>query len=162
MHLKVFLPSRMIPWTNDMLLMLDYGIFYEFIPMDQVDKPNPEVFTIGQVEKDMNYALVISTNSGLWRYLIGDTVRFTSTVPHKIIISGRTKHFINVFGEEVIVDNADKALRIACDKTDAEITDYTAAPVFMSDEHQGAHEWLIEFVHLLPTSIISLPCLIMR
>lgn len=133
------------PGRADLLLMLDYGIFYEFIPMDELDKSNPRSLTIGQVERDVNYALVISTNSGLWRYLIGDTVKFTSLYPHKIVISGRTKHFINVFGEEVIVDNADKALRVACDKTGAEITDYTAAPVFMSDEHQGAHEWIIEF-----------------
>jgi hypothetical protein len=131
--------------SPDMLLMLDYGIFYEFIPVEQVDSSNPEALTIQQVEKDKNYAIVISTNSGLWRYMIGDTIKFTSTCPHKIIISGRTRHFINVFGEEVIVDNADKALRIACNKTKSEITDYTAAPVFMSKEHQGAHEWLIEF-----------------
>jgi hypothetical protein len=135
------------PYSSDMLLMLDYGIFYEFIPMEEVDKPSPEAVTIEQVEKDIDYALVISTNSGLWRYMIGDTVRFTSVFPHKIIISGRTKHFINVFGEEVIVDNADKALRIACDKTGTEITDYTAAPVYMNDEHQGAHEWIIEFTN---------------
>ncbi len=135
----------MILLTNDMLLMLDYGIFYEFIPAEEVGKTNPVVHTIQQVEKDRNYALVISTNSGLWRYLIGDTIRFTSLYPHKIVITGRTRHFINVFGEEVIVDNADKALRIACDKTNAEITDYTAAPVYMSTEKQGAHEWLIEF-----------------
>ncbi len=135
------------PMSPDMLLMLDYGIFYEFIPMDQLEKPNPEILTIGDVVKDVNYALVISTNSGLWRYIIGDTVKFTSTFPHKLIISGRTRHFINVFGEEVMVDNADKALRIACDKTGVEITDYTAAPVFMCDEHQGVHEWLIEFTH---------------
>lgn len=133
------------PGNSDMLLMLDYGIFYEFIPMDQIEKVNPQVFSIGQVEKDTNYALVISTNSGLWRYVIGDTVKFTSLYPHKIVISGRTKHFINVFGEEVIVDNADRALRVACDKTGVEIIEYTAAPVYMSDEHQGAHEWLIEF-----------------
>ncbi|MBN1790913.1 MAG: GH3 auxin-responsive promoter family protein [Bacteroidales bacterium] len=134
------------PLAPDLLLMLDYGIFYEFIPMDQLDNANPDVLTIGDVEKDVNYALVISTNTGLWRYMIGDTVKFTSLYPHKIVISGRTRHFINVFGEEVIVDNADKALRTACDKTGVEIIDYTAAPVFMSDEHQGAHEWLIEFV----------------
>lgn len=133
------------PEQADLLLMLDYGIFYEFIPMEEIEKPNPVALTINQVEKDKIYALVISTNSGLWRYLIGDTVKFTSLYPHKLVISGRTKHFINVFGEEVIVDNADKALRIACDKSGAEITDYTAAPVFMSDEHQGAHEWVIEF-----------------
>jgi hypothetical protein len=133
------------PLTNDMLLMLDYGIFYEFIPLEDLDKPLPQVLTIQQVEKDRNYALVISTNSGLWRYMIGDTIRFTSTFPHKIVISGRTRHFINVFGEEVMVDNADKALQIACDKTSSELADYTAAPVFMSNEKQGAHEWLIEF-----------------
>jgi hypothetical protein len=133
------------PMSPDMLLMLDYGIFYEFIPMDQLEKTNPEIFTIGNVVKDISYALVISTNSGLWRYIIGDTIKFTSTFPHKMVISGRTKHFINVFGEEVMVDNADKALRIACDKTGVEITDYTAAPVFMNDDHQGAHEWLVEF-----------------
>ena len=135
------------PASTDMLLMLDYGIFFEFIPLDEYDKPSAEAISISEVEKDKNYALVISTNSGLWRYMIGDTVRFTSLFPHKIVISGRTKHFINVFGEEVIVDNADKALRVACDKTGAEITDYTAAPVFMSDEHQGAHEWIIEFAN---------------
>jgi hypothetical protein len=133
------------PLQDDMLLMLDYGIFYEFIPLDEYDKPKSEALSIADVEKGRNYALVISTNSGLWRYMIGDTIRFTSLYPHKIVISGRTKHFINVFGEEVIVDNADKALRIACDKTGAEISDYTAAPVFMSDQHQGAHEWIIEF-----------------
>jgi len=135
------------PASTDMLLMLDYGIFFEFIPLDEYDKPSAEAISISEVEKDKNYALVISTNSGLWRYMIGDTVRFTSLFPHKIVISGRTKHFINVFGEEVIVDNADKALRVACDKTGAEITNYTAAPVFMSDEHQGAHEWIIEFAN---------------
>ncbi len=133
------------PLQADMLLMLDYGIFYEFIPLDEYDKPKSESLSISEVEKDRNYALVISTNSGLWRYMIGDTIRFTSLFPHKMVISGRTKHFINVFGEEVIVDNADKALRIACDKTGAEISDYTAAPVYMSDQHQGAHEWIIEF-----------------
>jgi len=135
------------PLCADMVLMLDYGIFFEFIPLDQLGKSSPLALTIGQVEKDTNYALVISTNSGLWRYMIGDTVKFTSVYPHKIVISGRTKHFINVFGEEVMVDNADKALRIACDKTGVEITDYTAAPVYMSELHQGAHEWLIEFTN---------------
>jgi len=133
------------PLSPDMLLMLDYGIFYEFVPVDQLEKPEPVSLSISEVDKDTNYAIVISTNSGLWRYMIGDTIRFTSLYPHKIIISGRTRHFINVFGEEVIVDNADRALRIACDKTGVEITDYTAAPVYMSDTHQGAHEWLIEF-----------------
>jgi hypothetical protein len=133
------------PKASDMLLMLDYGIFFEFIPADQLDRPNPSVLTLEEVVTDRNYAIVITTNSGLWRYMIGDMIRFTSVYPHKIVISGRTRHFINVFGEEVIVDNADKALRIACDKTGAEITDYTAAPVYMSRVKQGAHEWLIEF-----------------
>jgi hypothetical protein len=133
------------PAQQDMLLMLDYGIFFEFIPLEQLDHKEPRALTLAEVETDKNYAIVISTNSGLWRYMIGDTVRFTSTFPHKIVISGRTRHFINVFGEEVIVDNADKAIRIACDKTAAEITDYTAAPVFMSSNTQGAHEWLLEF-----------------
>jgi hypothetical protein len=143
-----FFAIQDVPSGNDMLLMLDYGIFFEFIPLDEVGKDNPKTLTISQTEVNVDYALVISTNSGLWRYMIGDTIRFTSVFPHKIIISGRTKHFINVFGEEVIVDNADRALRIACDKTYAEISDYTAAPVFMSDEHQGAHEWVIEFENL--------------
>jgi hypothetical protein len=143
-----FFAIQDVPSGNDMLLMLDYGIFFEFIPLDEVGKDNPKALTISQTEVNVDYALVISTNSGLWRYMIGDTIRFTSVFPHKIIISGRTKHFINVFGEEVIVDNADRALRIACDKTFAEISDYTAAPVFMSDEHQGAHEWVIEFENL--------------
>src|SRR5512133_3949410 len=133
------------PCSQDMLLMLDYGIFYEFVPIEEISKPAPKALNILETEKDTDYALVISTNSGLWRYMIGDTIRFASLFPHKLVISGRTRHFINAFGEEVIVDNADKALRIACDKTRAEITDYTAAPVYMSDEHQGAHEWIIEF-----------------
>ena len=133
------------PKDEGMLLMLDYGVFYEFIPMDEFGMDQPKVLTIDKVEKDNNYALVISTSSGLWRYIIGDTVRFSSLFPHKIVISGRTKHFINVFGEEVIVDNAERALHIACEKTGAQITDYTAAPVFMSDDIKGAHEWAIEF-----------------
>jgi hypothetical protein len=133
------------PMDEGMLLMLDYGVFYEFIPMDEFGKDHPKVMTIDKVEKDVNYALVISTSSGLWRYVIGDTVRFSSLFPHKIVISGRTKHFINVFGEEVIVDNAERALSIACEKTGAQITDFTAAPIFMSDEKKGAHEWAIEF-----------------
>lgn len=133
------------PGLPDMMLMLDYGIFYEFVPLDKLNDQNPEALTVEQVEQNKNYAIIISTSSGLWRYMIGDTVQFTSLVPHKIIISGRTKHFINVFGEEVIVDNADKALKIACEKTGAQITDYSAAPVYMSREEQGAHEWMIEF-----------------
>jgi hypothetical protein len=131
--------------TKSMLLMLDYGIFYEFIPMNEFDTPNPTVLTIDQVKKDVNYAIVISTNSGLWRYIIGDTVQFTSINPHRIIITGRTKHFINAFGEEIIIDNAEKALETACQRTNSVISDYTAAPVFMADDKKGCHEWLIEF-----------------
>ncbi|MFP4019044.1 MAG: GH3 auxin-responsive promoter family protein [Bacteroidales bacterium] len=133
------------PERNDMLLMLDYGIFYEFIPMDEFDKENPKTLTIEEVETGKNYALVISTNGGLWRYLIGDTIRFTSLHPHRIKISGRTKHFINAFGEEIIIDNAENALDKACKETGALIKDYTAAPVYMDTQNKGKHEWLIEF-----------------
>lgn len=133
------------PKTDDMLLMLDYGIFYEFIPMEDIDQQTPTVLTIADVELNKNYAMVISTNSGLWRYIIGDTVKFTSRFPHKIKITGRTKHFINAFGEELIIDNAEKALGIACEKTGALIKEYTAAPIYMAENTQGAHEWLIEF-----------------
>jgi len=133
------------PCSNDMLLMLDYGIFYEFIPLDELASPSPHALTIADVEVGKNYALVITTNSGLWRYLIGDTVTFTSTFPHKIKISGRTKHFINAFGEEVIIENAERALKVACEKTGALINEYTAAPIYMGDNAKGAHEWLIEF-----------------
>ncbi|MGC9375870.1 MAG: GH3 auxin-responsive promoter family protein [Bacteroidales bacterium] len=133
------------PTRNDMLLMLDYGIFYEFIPMDELDKEHPKALHIGDVEQGKNYALVISTNGGLWRYLIGDTIIFTSLYPHKIKISGRTKHFINAFGEEIIIENAEKALKEACEKTGALIREYTAAPIFMNDDQKGGHQWLIEF-----------------
>ncbi|TVR70101.1 MAG: hypothetical protein EA408_11710 [Marinilabiliales bacterium] len=133
------------PYRDDMLLMLDYGVYYEFIPMEELDNENPRTLAIGEVEKNRNYALVISTNGGLWRYIIGDTIIFTSLYPHKIKVSGRTKHYINAFGEELIIDNAENALRIACKKTGAVISDYTAGPVFMSDTSKGAHEWLIEF-----------------
>ena len=133
------------PDKSDMLLMLDYGIFYEFIPVSEIDNPSPKAYNISEVKKNVNYAMIITTNGGLWRYLIGDTVKFTSVYPHKIVISGRTKHFINAFGEEIIIDNAEKALKIACEKTNAEISDYTAAPVFMTHDKKGAHEWLIEF-----------------
>lgn len=131
--------------ANDMLLMLDYSVFYEFIPMSEFGKPNPPTLTISEVEIGVNYAMLISTNAGLWRYLIGDTVKFTSTYPHRIQITGRTRHFINAFGEELIVDNAEKALKIACEKSGAQILEYTAAPIYMGAETQGAHEWLIEF-----------------
>jgi len=140
------------PDQSDMLLMLDYGIFYEFIPIEDVEKENPKVLHIDEVELDKNYAIIITTNSGLWRYMIGDTVTFTSLYPHKIKISGRTKHFINAFGEEVIIDNAEKALQEASRKTNAQIKDYTAAPVFMSEDNKGSHQWLIEF-DKMPSSV---------
>jgi len=131
--------------VTDMLLMLDYGIFYEFIPVDKADSDDPPAFTIGEVEKDVNYAIVISTNGGLWRYMIGDTIVFTCLDPYRFRISGRTKHFINAFGEEVIIDNADKALEAACKATGAIISEYTAGPVFMDASSRGSHEWIIEF-----------------
>lgn len=130
---------------NDMLLMLDYGIFYEFIPMDEFHKENKNVVTLKDVEIGKNYAIVISTNGGLWRYIIGDTVTFTTTYPFRIKITGRTKHFINVFGEEIIIDNAENALKVACEKTGALVSEYTAAPIFMDEKTKGSHEWLIEF-----------------
>ena len=133
------------PDKDDMLLMLDYGIFYEFIPMDEVFSDNPQAIPLEDVETGINYAIVISTNGGLWRYLIGDTVVFTSTFPHKIKISGRTKHFINAFGEEVIIENAEKALEIACSKSGSILSEYTAAPIYMGEDKKGSHEWLIEF-----------------
>ena len=128
------------PADKSMLLMLDYGVFYEFIPMDGGD-PVP----LWGVEKGKNYAMVISTSCGLWRYEIGDTVQFTSTNPYKFIISGRTKHFINAFGEELIVDKAEKGLSYACEQTGAEVLEYTAAPVFMDENAKCRHQWLIEF-----------------
>lgn len=130
---------------TDMLLMLDYGIFYEFIPAETAGGKSAPALTIGEIEKGKNYAMVISTNGGLWRYMIGDTVVFTDTEPYKFIISGRTKHYINAFGEEVIVDNADKAIEAACRATGAIVADYTAGPVFIGVESKGSHEWLVEF-----------------
>ena len=129
-----------------MLLMVDYDVFYEFIPMDEFGKENPTVVPLTGVETGKNYAMLISTSCGLWRYLIGDTVMFTQKNPYKFIITGRTKHFINAFGEELIVDNAEKGLEYACDKTGAEISEYTAAPVFMNEQAQCCHQWLIEFI----------------
>ena len=131
--------------SSELLLMLDYGIFYEFIPMDNYNTPQEKVIPLSEVEKGVNYAIVITTNAGLWRYKIGDTVRFTSLNPYRIKISGRTKHHINVFGEELIIENAEDALKLVCKKTKAEIVDYTAAPIFMEGKEKGAHEWLIEF-----------------
>lgn len=133
------------PKKNDMLLMLDYGIFYEFIPAGQAGSDSAPALTLGEVQKDVNYAMVISTNGGLWRYLIGDTIVFTETSPYRFRITGRTRHFINAFGEELIAENAEKALEAACRGTGASILEYTAGPVFMGELSRGTHEWLIEF-----------------
>jgi len=140
------------PAHNDMLLMLDLGVFYEFIPIDNVYDENPKALTLDQVELGKNYALVISTNTGLWRYMIGDTVKFTSLYPFKIKITGRVKHFINAFGEELIIDNAQIAIRKACEETNASITEFTAAPIYMETSSKGGHEWFIEFENE-PTSL---------
>ena len=125
--------------------MLDLGIFFEFIPADRLNSDSPPVYTISEVECGVNYAMVISTNGGLWRYMIGDTIVFTNLNPHKFRISGRTKQFINAFGEEVISDNAEMALDAACKATGALIAEYTAGPVFIEKDSKGSHEWLIEF-----------------
>ena len=125
--------------------MLDYGIFYEFIPLDTLGSFGEKTVPIWEVKLGVNYAMVITTNAGLWRYIIGDTVRFTSVDPYRIKITGRTKHFINVFGEELMVENAEQGLRTACEQTGASISDYTVAPIFMSENKKGAHQWLIEF-----------------
>lgn len=130
---------------KDLLLMLDYGIFYEFIPMDVYGTPKERVIPLSEVEKDKNYAIIITTNAGLWRYKIGDTIRFTSIDPYRIKVTGRTKHHINVFGEELIIENAEAALKSATKLTQSEIVDYTVAPIFMVGKEKGAHEWLIEF-----------------
>jgi hypothetical protein len=131
--------------SDELLLMLDYGIFYEFIPMDTFGTLNQRVIRLNQVELHKNYALVITTNSGLWRYLIGDTIRFTSLNPYRIKVTGRTKHHINVFGEELMVENTDTALTKTCKAFHCEMIDYTVAPIFMKDKEKGAHEWIIEF-----------------
>ncbi|MEJ2584343.1 MAG: GH3 auxin-responsive promoter family protein [Robiginitalea sp.] len=132
-------------FSDDLLLMLDYGIFYEFIPMATFGTPDQKVLPLWEVETGVNYAIIITTNAGLWRYQIGDTVRFTSTDPYRIRVTGRTKHHINAFGEELIIENTEEALRQSCARTGAAIAEYTVAPVFMSSREKGAHEWLIEF-----------------
>ncbi|WP_372746793.1 GH3 auxin-responsive promoter family protein [Lutibacter sp.] len=132
----------------DLLLMLDYGIFYEFIPMDAFNDENSVAIPLSKVQLNVNYAIVITTNGGLWRYLIGDTVKFTCLEPYRIRITGRTKHFINVFGEELIIENAENALKQACVKTGAEVSEFTVAPIFMTENKTGGHEWLIEFKRL--------------
>jgi GH3 auxin-responsive promoter len=140
-----FIAAQVKPDDNGMLLFTEHGIFYEFMPVEEYGKRNPKTIGLKDVELDKNYALVISTTGGLWRYLIGDTVIFTSINPYKIKVSGRLKHYMNAFGEEVIVDNTDKAIAAACEKTNAMVSDYTAAPVYFSQNNNGAHEWLIEF-----------------
>ena len=139
------------PTDASMTLMVDYDVFYEFIPMDEFGKADPTVVPLEGVETGKNYAMLISTSCGLWRYLIGDTVRFTRKDPYRFVITGRTKHFINAFGEELIVDNAEKGLEVACAGTGAQIADYTAAPVFMDSDAKCRHQWLIEFT-VLPDS----------
>ena len=133
------------PTDHSMLLMLDYGVFYEFMPMDEFGTDNPTVVPLSGVEVGRNYAMLISTSCGLWRYLIGDTVQFTSVRPYKFVITGRTKYFINAFGEELIMDNAEKGLAYACEQTGAQVSEYTAAPVYMDARAKCRHQWLIEF-----------------
>jgi len=131
--------------SDELLLMLDYGIFYEFIPSEEVENENVKAIHLSEVVLDKNYVMLISTNAGLWRYNIGDTIKFTSLSPYRIKISGRTKHFINAFGEEVIVENAETAITIACQRTEAVIQNFTAAPIYLDARKKGGHEWIIEF-----------------
>lgn len=147
------------PADQSLLMMPDYGIFYEFIPMNEMGSEHPTVLPLEAVETGKNYAMVISTTGGLWRYQIGDTVRFTSLFPHKFIISGRTKHYINAFGEELMVDNADKAISITSRETGAKVKEYTAAPLFLLDKAKGRHQWFIEF-DVMPPSISQFAALL--
>jgi GH3 auxin-responsive promoter len=130
---------------DGLLLFTDHGIYYEFMPVEEYGKPQPRTLSLDEVETGKHYALIISTTGGLWRYVLGDTIQFSSLLPYKIRVSGRLKHYINAFGEEVMVDNTDKAISLACEKTGATVTDYTAAPIYFSDSGNGGHEWLIEF-----------------
>ena len=139
------------PAEHSLLLMIDYGVFYEFIPINEVGREHPTVLPLEAVEVGKNYAMVITTSGGLWRYQIGDTIRFTSLYPHKFVISGRTKNFINAFGEELMVDNADKAISSVCRQTGAKVKEYTAAPLFMLDKAKGRHQWMIEFEKMPPS-----------
>ncbi|MFY0253145.1 GH3 auxin-responsive promoter family protein [Chitinophaga sp. 30R24] len=140
-----FFAAQDVIGEDGLLLFLNHGIFYEFMPMEELDKENPQTLQLQEVELGKNYALVISTNGGLWRYLVGDTIQFTSLIPYRIKVSGRTKSFINAFGEEVIVENSDTAVAKACEATGAVVNDYTAAPVYFSDHGNGGHEWVVEF-----------------
>ena len=140
-----FIAAQENPDDEGMLLFVDHGIFMEFMPVSEYGNKDPRTIGLRKVELGKNYAPVISTNGGLWRYLLGDTIRFTSLDPYKIIVSGRVRHYINAFGEELIVDNTDRAISMACEQTNAIVNDYTAAPIYFSDNNNGAHEWLIEF-----------------
>jgi len=140
-----FIAAQQSPDDDGLLLFTEHGIFYEFMPVEEYGKENPVTVGLKNIAIGKNYALVISTTGGLWRYLIGDTVQFTSLNPYKLKITGRLKHYMNAFGEEVIVDNSDKAIAIAAERTNAVVNDYTAAPVYFSDHSNGAHEWLVEF-----------------
>lgn len=140
-----FIAGQICPDDEGMLLFTEHGIFYEFMPVEEYGKPSPQTVGLNEVKTGQQYAPVISTTGGLWRYLIGDTIQFVSLNPYKIKVSGRLKHYMNAFGEEVIVDNADKAISIAAEKTNAVVNDYTAAPVFFCDGNNGTHEWLVEF-----------------
>lgn len=140
-----FFAIQDINFSDELLLMLDYGIFYEFIPMDTYGTSKEKIIPLGEVEVNKNYAIIITTNSGLWRYLIGDTIRFTSLKPYRIKVTGRTKHHINVFGEELMIENTDAALAKTCKETNTEVIDYTVAPIFMEGKEKGTHEWIIEF-----------------
>ena len=140
-----FIAAQENPDDEGMLLFVDHGIFMEFMPVSEYGNKDPRTIGLRKVELGKNYAPVISTNGGLWRYLLGDTIHFTSLDPYKIIVSGRVKHYINAFGEELIVDNTDKAIAMTCEQTSAIVNDYTAAPIYFSDNNNGAHEWLIEF-----------------
>jgi hypothetical protein len=140
-----FFAAQDRPGEDGMLLFTDHGIFMEFMPVEEYGKPEPRTVGLDKVELGRNYAPVISTNGGLWRYLLGDTIRFTTLNPFRIRVSGRLKHFINAFGEELIIDNTDGALATACSRTGAVVSDYTAAPIYFSDQGNGGHEWLVEF-----------------
>ncbi|MGB4845860.1 MAG: GH3 auxin-responsive promoter family protein [Ferruginibacter sp.] len=140
-----FIAGQQSPDDDGLLLFTEHGIFYEFMPVEEYGTENPKTVGLNHVQVGKNYALIISTTGGLWRYLIGDTIQFTSLNPYHIKVSGRLKHYMNAFGEEVIVDNSDKAIAYAAEKTNAVVNDYTAAPVYFSENNNGAHEWLIEF-----------------
>ena len=140
-----FFGVQFSPNSKDMLLMLDNEVYYEFLPSEEWDKDEPRAVPLEGVEVGKQYSILITTSGGLWRYKLGDTLTFTSTDPYLFKLTGRTKQFINAFGEELIVDNADKAIEVACKTTGAKIIEYTAAPVYFNENHNGAHEWLIEF-----------------